>query len=133
MTLTEFLTGIRGRLAAATPGPWYYYGLCSWLGNVIGTTPEETVIGPPATYPSLGDPDFSTSVIGVNYERFHGKEDDCKFIASAPTDLALAVDVIGVLVEALKFECGNRCAEQNPCNARDVLAMIDALLIRSRK
>jgi hypothetical protein len=24
-------------------------------------------------------------------------------------------------IEALKFECGNRCAEQNPCNASDVL------------
>lgn len=25
------------------------------------------------------------------------------------------------LVEALKFECGNRCAEQNPCNAKAAL------------
>ena len=25
------------------------------------------------------------------------------------------------LVEALKFECGNRCAEQNPCNAKQTL------------
>lgn len=25
-------------------------------------------------------------------------------------------------VEALKFECGNRCAEQNPCNAKETLA-----------
>jgi len=28
------------------------------------------------------------------------------------------------LVEALEFECGNRCAEQNPCNAKEVLALI---------
>lgn len=26
------------------------------------------------------------------------------------------------LVEALKFECGNRCAHQNPCNAKESLA-----------
>ncbi len=44
------------------------------------------------------------------------------------TDLTLAVEVIEVLVEALKFECGNRCAVQNPCNARDALAEIDELL-----
>lgn len=25
-------------------------------------------------------------------------------------------------VEALEFECGGRCAPQNPCNAADVLA-----------
>ena len=25
-------------------------------------------------------------------------------------------------IEALKFECGNRCAEQNPCNAKETLA-----------
>jgi hypothetical protein len=25
------------------------------------------------------------------------------------------------LREALEFECGNRCAEQNPCNAKEVL------------
>lgn len=26
------------------------------------------------------------------------------------------------LVKALEFECGNRCAHQNPCNAREALA-----------
>jgi hypothetical protein len=30
-------------------------------------------------------------------------------------------------IEALKFECGNRCAEQNPCNARDVLKELGEL------
>lgn len=25
------------------------------------------------------------------------------------------------LVEALKFECGDRCAQQNPCNAKDAI------------
>lgn len=27
------------------------------------------------------------------------------------------------LVEALEFECGNRCAEQNPCNAKEALKL----------
>lgn len=26
-----------------------------------------------------------------------------------------------VAIEALEFECGNRCANQNPCNAREAL------------
>ncbi len=43
-------------------------------------------------------------------------------------DLKLAVEVIEVLIESLKFECGNRCAEQNPCNAKVSIRMIDALL-----
>lgn len=33
--------------------------------------------------------------------------------------------LIDVLIEqqaALEFECGNRCAQQNPCNAREALA-----------
>lgn len=25
------------------------------------------------------------------------------------------------VVDALKFECGNRCADQNPCNAKETL------------
>ena len=29
-----------------------------------------------------------------------------------------------IAVEALGFECGNRCAHQNPCNAREALASI---------
>lgn len=29
------------------------------------------------------------------------------------------------LAEALEFECGNRCAEQNPCNAKQALAEFD--------
>lgn len=28
--------------------------------------------------------------------------------------------------EALQFECGNRCAHQNPCNAKEVLAEIES-------
>lgn len=28
------------------------------------------------------------------------------------------------LVEALEFECGNRCSDLNPCNAKEALAKI---------
>lgn len=31
---------------------------------------------------------------------------------------------LDLAVEALEFECGNRCAHQNPCNAKDALAKI---------
>jgi hypothetical protein len=29
--------------------------------------------------------------------------------------------VVKQLVEALEFECSNRCAQQNPCNAREMV------------
>jgi hypothetical protein len=32
-----------------------------------------------------------------------------------------------VLRDGLKFECGSRCAGQNPCNARETLAKADAI------
>lgn len=40
-------------------------------------------------------------------------------------DLSAALDVA---LEALEFECGNRCAEQNPCNAKEARARIDGIL-----
>jgi hypothetical protein len=36
-----------------------------------------------------------------------------------------ALELLFPLVEALKFECGNRCAEQNPCNAKEALAELE--------
>lgn len=32
--------------------------------------------------------------------------------------------LLNLAVAALEFECGNRCAEQNPCNAKDALEKI---------
>ena len=32
-----------------------------------------------------------------------------------------------IAIEALEFECGNRCAHQNPCNAREALTKIKEL------
>lgn len=37
---------------------------------------------------------------------------------------AIAVE----LAKALEFECGNRCAHQNPCNAKDALATARKLM-----
>lgn len=36
-------------------------------------------------------------------------------------------EIVKKLVEALEFECGNRCAEQNPCNAKEALKEIGEL------
>lgn len=36
--------------------------------------------------------------------------------------------IILEMFEVLKFECGNRCAEQNPCNAKEVLVKFDEFL-----
>ena len=41
---------------------------------------------------------------------------------------AWAFEALLIAVEALKFECGNRCAEQNPCNAKEALTEIAALV-----
>jgi hypothetical protein len=34
------------------------------------------------------------------------------------------IDALEIAVSALQFECGNRCAEQNPCNAKDAIQQI---------
>ena len=31
---------------------------------------------------------------------------------------------LDIAIKALEFECGNRCAHQNPCNAREALEKI---------
>lgn len=39
--------------------------------------------------------------------------------------VAQLAEIIEEMETALKFECGNRCAYQNPCNARDALAAVE--------
>jgi hypothetical protein len=34
------------------------------------------------------------------------------------------IDAFKIAVDALQFECGNRCAEQNPCNAKENIEQI---------
>lgn len=36
-------------------------------------------------------------------------------------ELEAMKDKLLIAIDALKFECGDRCAEQNPCNAKEVL------------
>lgn len=77
MTAREVLDGIRGRLAAATPGPWFssrYY---------VGAGDDPT------------DPDIELAVASLKA--------DAAFIAAAPTDVArlvAAVDHVLTLADA---------------------------------
>lgn len=100
--ISAYLQEVRARLEAATPGPWYNYGACGWLGIVIGTTPEMVRLKT-GQYPTDGDPDFSTNVVGVNYEHFEGKDTDCDLIASAPTDLKLLVECLELSMQVIAF------------------------------
>ncbi len=36
-------------------------------------------------------------------------------------DMEWLINRVKVLTEALKFECGDRCSDLNPCNAKEVL------------
>lgn len=39
-----------------------------------------------------------------------------------------AIELLWPVIEALQFECGNRCADQNPCNAKETLnALLEIL------
>ena len=57
-------------------------------------------------------------------------EDYYKKSGHVPTELAVmnfkagyqaAMKEAEVLVETLEFECGNRCSDLNPCNAKEAL------------
>lgn len=43
-------------------------------------------------------------------------------------DVAALADILVQQREALEFECGKRCAQQNPCSAREALAATDEVL-----
>ncbi len=55
-----------------------------------------------------------------------------EFHAGGDTRLAQGalrlIQALEVADAALEFECGNRCAEQNPCNAKDARAEIERIL-----
>lgn len=50
-------------------------------------------------------------------ERGYGEEIHCR----CGVDVPILLRVIETMSEALEFECDNRCADQNPCNAKDAL------------
>ncbi len=96
MTLTEFLTGIRGRLAAATPGPWYLVdSLTDEESGVPGGTIAKVV-----AHQMLDDEEHCKTFIICEPDTC--KDSDAALIASSPTDLALAVEVISVQSQAIK-------------------------------
>lgn len=55
--------------------------------------------------------------------------DDIKnaVIAGAAKQKELDAEKIKDYEQALKFECGNRCSDLNPCNAKEVLKKREAL------
>lgn len=99
----EVLDGIRGRLTAATPGPWFssrYY---------VGAGDDPT------------DPDIELAVASL--------KDDATFIAAAPTDVARlvsAVEAVLGLTEATKHT--HRLGGLPIVFVEDVRAAIEAAL-----
>ena len=39
----------------------------------------------------------------------------------------MLIKMLTKAVDGLKFECGDRCAEQNPCNSKDVLRELEQI------
>lgn len=119
MTLTEFLTGIKGRVAAATPGPWqikpgeYVSFLGEQFFQVLNTHPDK---------------DGDLTLVSANRTSL----ENAALIASSPTDLALAVEIIEVMREAL---IGIASETRTPYGALadETLAKIDELLKGSGK
>ena len=89
---------------------WIYKGtsnFCSELDYDIDTDKYEKV-NPEGFYDIVSTKDTIQGGIKViEYEA-------CK-------QLELKLDIA---IKALEFECGNRCANQNPCNAREALEKI---------
>lgn len=116
------LEEIEARLSAATPGPWF-----------VAEQPfddRSTAVYGDNTAQVACDPHGARFIADcdVTMEWTEGEPDQSVFdranaelIAHAPTDLAWLVERVRELEGALEFECGNRCAEQNPCNAKETL------------
>ncbi len=96
MTLTEFLNGIRGRVATATKGPWYLVGsLTDEESGAPGGTIAKVV-----AHQMLDDGEHCKTFIICEPDTC--KDSDAALIASSPTDLALAVEVISQMRDALE-------------------------------
>ncbi len=118
--LSTFLSGIKQRLERSTPGPWIKRPLDLYQGGVgyeIVSAAGEDVLDNQTYYPRAPN------------------DTDAALIASAPTDLALAVEAIEVMREALEWYAN--CDEERTSEyaiagldkcARGALAKIDALL-----
>lgn len=102
MTFDERIKEIKERLEKATPGPWYYYGQVGWNGIAIGTAPEDPPKISGKGYPHDGDDDFNYNVVGVNYEHFSAKDEDCELIANAPSDIAFLLEWVEIARSALE-------------------------------
>ena len=148
MTLTEFITGIRGRLAAATPGPWW---LGYWAGQCHIHHKDEDGKFTPAhpgreqckyEYTRVTDNEHFADTVSAaeeNVQLIDHAERNAALIASAPTDLALAVEMIEVMREALTETSRSICKPISMTDANmqlskieircdQALAKIDALL-----
>ena len=54
-------------------------------------------------------------------------EQDQKIIEIAINNLPKLLEAVKVMMEGLQFECGNRCAHQNPCNAKETLDQVEEI------
>jgi hypothetical protein len=49
-------------------------------------------------------------------------------IRAGSCEIKQIIDALEIAVSALEFECDNRCAEQNPCNAKESIEQIKTKL-----
>lgn len=63
---------------------------------------------------------------GTTVETKHFSEDKNIAFKAGWDECLTDSSVVRRLVEALKFECGNRCAEENPCNAKENYRIYEA-------
>ncbi len=86
MSVDKFLTAVKGRLAASTPGPWHVRTIDESIGSIDNANGEAVA----QAFEMAPRP---------NHEL---RRATTALIASAPTDLRLATEMLTVMREALE-------------------------------
>lgn len=60
-------------------------------------------------------------VMKAAYDNEADAKDSCFYSGDGSALHVIEYSAYLEAIEALKFECGNTCAEQNPCNAKELL------------
>ncbi len=96
-------TKLRELLEKSTPGKWYYYGNnVGWNGIVIGIHPDKAATITGKGEPFDGDDDFDYNIIGVKYEYFEAKEEDCILISESRNQLPAMLEALDLAIEIIK-------------------------------
>lgn len=114
VTLPLYLANLKALCEKATPGPWTAFD------PDVG---EDEGIWIKTAEGSIASVRRGCDEVGPREQNIP----DADFIAASRTALPTLIAQLEVAIKALEFECGNRCAAQNPCNAREALAEIEGM------